>query len=82
MRIDSLARALGRAEAQSVRVVRLGPGLYLVPSVSRPGEGYQVDVRIPGAETCQCKGWRHAGCCKHVAAAMRVEYAGRTEGVA
>lgn len=40
--------------------------LYIVESVSTPGETYTVQVGLDGkAASCDCKGWKYHGKCKH-----------------
>lgn len=50
------------------RVRRLGPGLYLVESQTRPGVGHPVTL-----DRCNCPGFSYRGTCRHIALVRAID---------
>jgi hypothetical protein len=62
-------QALGMSRELALELgqgVRVEGGAYYVPSRSRPGEVYRVDVTADGRLLCNCAGFEHRGRCWHV----------------
>ena len=53
-----------------------GPGVWLVPSKSTPGDTYGLTLRADGSLVCPCPGFTHRQRCRHtaeVALALEIE---------
>ncbi len=63
-------RALARAKAERVRLVKLaGENRYLARSRTvEPGAYYELFVSVWGQVRCSCPGFSYRGVCKHAAA--------------
>ena len=73
MRLENAAR---RVHEERVRPIRLGRGMYLVASSSRPGHGYLVHVDADGAIGCTCPAAEWDFPCKHAASVRQLEQQG------
>jgi hypothetical protein len=73
----ALRRAAGRTSAAvAVRVEgeACGPGVFLVPSKSVPGDTYGLTLRGDGTLVCPCPSFHHRARCRHAdAVALAVE---------
>jgi uncharacterized Zn finger protein len=73
MRLENAAR---RVREERVRPIRLGRGMYLVASSSRPGHGYLVHVDADGTIDCTCPAAEWDFPCKHAASVQQLEQQG------
>jgi SWIM zinc finger len=64
----SEARARERAISQNVWVEPQADGMYLTPSISRPGQFHTVTVDRSGHAHCDCSAGVAGKPCKHAAA--------------
>ena len=63
------ARARARQCGVKVAVV-VEPRKYVTASQSHPGTLYTI-LRTPAGWACECEGYFHTGCCKHLGAVER-----------
>ena len=63
------ARARARTRGVKVAVV-VAARKYVTASQSHPGTLYTI-LRTPAGWACECEGYFHTGCCKHVGAVDR-----------
>ncbi len=68
IKASTVRRAIHKAREQAPAIYAIGDGYYALPSATRPGAGYLVEVGADGYTHCECEGSQRAGYCWHRAA--------------
>ena len=68
IKASTVRNCVEKALKLDVSIIDIGDQYYCVPSHSRPGHGYLVEVDDDGRSYCDCEGNTHTGYCWHRAA--------------